>query len=144
MSDLAGRVALVTGASGGIGAAVAERLAAAGARVALHYGSDAERAEELRRRLGGDTIVVGADLADPGAPERLVAAVERELGAVEVLVANAGLAPRRGWDEVDLAVWEATMAVNLRAPFFLAQRVIPAMRERRFGHRLLDQRRRDG
>jgi 3-oxoacyl-[acyl-carrier protein] reductase len=133
MTDLAGRVALVTGASGGIGAAVAERLAAAGARVALHYGSNAERAEELRRRLEGDTIVVGADLADPAAPERLVAAVERELGPIEVLVANAGLAPQRSWDEVDLELWEATMAVNLRAPFFLAQRAIPAMRERRFG-----------
>jgi 3-oxoacyl-[acyl-carrier protein] reductase len=133
VSDLAGRVALVTGASGGIGAAAAERLAAAGARLALHYGSHAESAEELRDRLGGETIAVGADLADPGAPAQLVDAVEGRLGPVEVLVANAGLSRLRRWGELDLETWEETLAVNLRAPFFLAQRVLPGMRERGWG-----------
>jgi 3-oxoacyl-[acyl-carrier protein] reductase len=133
VTDLGGRVALVTGASGGIGAAIAERLAGAGTRIALHYGSDAQAAEELRGRLGAEAIVVGADLADPAAPERLVAEVERALGQVEVLVANAGMSQQRSWEEVDLGVWEATIAVNLRAPFFLAQRVIPGMRGQRFG-----------
>src|SRR5581483_10755716 len=94
MSELAGRVALVRGASGGIVSATAERLAAAGARVALHYGRNAQAAEELRRRLGGDAIAVGGDLTDPAAPSEIVDAVERELGPVDVLVANAGIARR--------------------------------------------------
>jgi 3-oxoacyl-[acyl-carrier protein] reductase len=133
VSELSGRVALVTGASGGIGGAIAERLAAAGARLALHYGHNAAPAEELQARLGGDAIAVGADLADPGAPSQLVDEVGRRLGPVEILVANAGWSQQRTWDEVDLELWEATQAVNLRAPFFLAQRVLPGMRERRFG-----------
>src|SRR6266511_2538569 len=124
MSEFSGRVALVTGASGGIGSALAERLVTAGARVALHYGRNASRAEDLRRRLGGATIAVGADLSDPAAPERLIGAVERELGAVDMLVANAGVAERLTWDEADVAAWDTAFAVNLRAPFFLAQHVI--------------------
>src|SRR5581483_5731908 len=133
MSELAGRVALVTGASGGIGSATAERLAAAGARVALHYGRNAQAAEELRRRLGGDAIAVGGDLADPAAPAEIVDAVERELGPVDVLVANAGIARRLTWEEADLSAWDEAFAVNLRAPFLLARRVIPPMRERGWG-----------
>jgi len=133
MSELAGRVALVTGASGGIGSATAERLAAAGARVALHYGRNAQAAEELRRRLGGDAIAVGGDLTDPAAPSEIVDAVERELGPVDVLVANAGIARRLTWEEADLSAWDEAFAVNLRAPFLLARRVIPPMRERGWG-----------
>jgi len=133
VNELAGRVALVTGASGGIGTAVAERLAAAGARVAVQYARNAASAEELRHRIGGGAIAVGADLGDPEAPAELVQAVESRLGPVEVLVANAGVARRLTLEEADLAAWDAAFAVNLRAPFFLAQRVIPAMRERRWG-----------
>jgi len=133
VSELAGRVALVTGASGGIGSAVAERLAAAGARVALHYARNASSAEDLRRRLGGEAVAIGADLEDPAAPARLVDAVERKLGQIEILVANAGVAERRTWEDSDLVAWDTAFAVNLRAPFFLARRVIPPMRERRWG-----------
>jgi 3-oxoacyl-[acyl-carrier protein] reductase len=133
VSDLQGRVALVTGASGGIGGALSARLAGAGARVALHYGSHREAAEELRQRLGGDTVAVGADLRDPKAPARLVDEVEDALGPVEILAANAGLSVHQTLDEVDLVLWDETQAVNLRAPFLLAQRVAPGMRERGFG-----------
>jgi 3-oxoacyl-[acyl-carrier protein] reductase len=133
VSELAGRVALVTGASGGIGSAAAERLVAAGAHIALHYAQNASAAEDLRKRLGGDAVAVGADLSDPAAPAELVDAVERELGPVEILVANAGVAERRTWEDADLAAWDTAFAVNLRASFFLAQRVIPRMRDRRWG-----------
>ena len=132
-----GRVALVTGASGGIGAAIARRLAAAGAHVALAYGAGRERAEALRDELGGRAVAVGAHLRDPAAPGELADAVEAQLGPVEVLVANAGMGERRTLDAVSLEDWHATLDVNLRAPFLLAQRTVPGMRERGWGRVLL-------
>jgi 3-oxoacyl-[acyl-carrier protein] reductase len=125
---LDGRVALVTGGSGGIGAAIVNALAAAGARVAASYHSGADRA-----RATAAELTVQADLADPQACLALVEQVERELGPVEILIANAGVGERRTLDEVTLAEFDHTHAVNLRAPFLLAQRTIPGMRERGFG-----------
>ena len=130
--DLDGRVALVTGASSGIGARIAERLAHAGARVALSYGKGREPAEALRDELPG-AIALQADMRDPDAPAALVDAVEAQLGPVDILVANAGAGETRALEDVDLATWDETIAVNLRAPFLLAQRTVPAMRERGWG-----------
>src|SRR5579875_192303 len=135
--DLDGRLALVTGASGGIGAAIARALAEAGARLALGYGRGAQAAEELAQELGPRARAFGADLEEPDAPARLVEAIEEQLGPVEVLVANHGIAVVRGWEEVDPAAFDRTLAINLRAPFLLAQRVLPGMRARRFGRILL-------
>jgi 3-oxoacyl-[acyl-carrier protein] reductase len=136
MAPLEGRVALVTGASGGIGADLSLRLAAAGAVVALHYASDADAAAETAARIaadGGRAGTFGADLGEPSAPERLVDEVEAELGPVDVLAANAGLGQRAAWEEVDAEAFDRTIAVNLRAPFLLARRVLPGMRQRSFG-----------
>lgn len=133
---LAGRVALVTGASGGIGAALARRLAAAGAQVALHYHSDRASAEGLRASIldeGGRAAIFGADLSDPESAERLAGQVEDGLGPIEVLAANAGLGRPGRWEEVDAAIFDEAMAVNLRSPYLLARRVLPAMLEQRFG-----------
>jgi 3-oxoacyl-[acyl-carrier protein] reductase len=134
---LAGRVALVTGASGGIGAALARRLADAGAAVALAYARDATRADELARELaagGVRVLTAGADLADRGATLGLVADVEKELGPVDVLVANAGVGRiRQRIDDVTDDDWDSHVAVNLTAPFVLARRVAPGMAERGFG-----------
>jgi 3-oxoacyl-[acyl-carrier protein] reductase len=133
-SDLDGRLALVTGASGGIGAAIARALAHAGARLALGYGHGAQAAEQLAQELGSGTRAFGADLEDPHAPARLLDAVEEQLGPVDVLVANHGIAvARAGYEQVDAAAFDRTLAINLRAPFLLAQRVLPGMRARRFG-----------
>jgi 3-oxoacyl-[acyl-carrier protein] reductase len=138
---LAGRVALVTGASGGIGAAIAAELGEAGAAVALAYGSRAEPVEALRERLAarGARVAVagGGDLADPATAPALLAGAEAALGPVDVLVPNAGLGVRRELGDVDLALWDATLAVNLRAPFQLVQGVVPGMRERGWGRILL-------
>jgi 3-oxoacyl-[acyl-carrier protein] reductase len=125
---LQGRVALVTGGSGGIGAAIVESLTGAGARVAASYRSGADRAKSTSAEL-----TVQADLADPAACERLVDEVERGLGPVDILVANAGGGERRTLDEVSLDEFDQAYAVNLRAPFLLAKRTIPGMRERGFG-----------
>ena len=130
-----GRVALVTGASGGIGAATARCLAREGYRVALSYSSNEQAARELAAELEG--VPLQADLSDPEAPAALVDATERELGPVDVLVANAGVGERRdAIEDVTRADWETHLAVNLTAPFLLAQRVVPGMRERRFGRLL--------
>ncbi|HEY6759273.1 MAG TPA: SDR family NAD(P)-dependent oxidoreductase [Baekduia sp.] len=133
---LEGRVALVTGGSGGIGAVLCRRLAAEGAAVAVHYRDRVELAEAIAREIvdgGGRAIAVPADLLVPRAAELLVDQVEEQLGGVDVLVANHGHAHRATFDEVDAGAWDETMAINLRAPFLLARRVLPGMVERAFG-----------
>jgi 3-oxoacyl-[acyl-carrier protein] reductase len=130
------RVALVTGASGGIGAELSRGLARGGAAVALHYGSNEAAASEVAAEIeaaGGRALALAADLRDPAAPERLVSEVERALGAVDVLAANAGLGRAASWEDVDAEAFDETVAVNLRAPFLLARRVLPGMRERGYG-----------
>jgi 3-oxoacyl-[acyl-carrier protein] reductase len=136
-SDLAGRVALVTGASGGIGAAIARGLADAGAAVALAYARDATRADDLARELaagGTRVLTAGADLVDRQAALGLVDDVEQELGPVDVLVPNAGVGwIRRAVEDVSDEDWDTHVAVNLTAPFVLARRVAPGMASRGFG-----------
>jgi 3-oxoacyl-[acyl-carrier protein] reductase len=133
---LEGRVALVTGASGGIGRAVALELAAAGVDLALTFANSPDPAhavaDEVRRR-GRRAVVLHGDLADASVPAQLVAETERQLGPVDLLVANAGYGEQRQWADVDLELWERTLAVNLRAPFLLVQAVAPGMVERGFG-----------
>jgi 3-oxoacyl-[acyl-carrier protein] reductase len=133
---LEGRVALVTGASGGIGQALARGLAANGAAVALGYGANAEPAERLAAEIvarDGRAVAIGGDLRTPQAPDELVDEAEAALGAVDVLVANAGAGRIASYEEIDASAFDETLAVNLRAPYLLARRVLPGMRERGFG-----------
>lgn len=130
------RVALLTGASGGIGQALARALAVEGAAVALCYGSTAAPAKRLAEEIaghGGRAVAIGADLRSAQAPAELVTAVEAELGPVDLLLCNAGLSRRQAVEEVTVDDFDQTLAVNLRAPFLLAQRTLPAMRARGFG-----------
>ncbi|GII53157.1 3-oxoacyl-ACP reductase [Planotetraspora thailandica] len=135
--ELVGRVALLTGASGGIGQALGRRLIAAGVRTAFAYGRHADEAERLVDEATGagvDAIALPADLADPEAPARLADAAAEALGSpIDLLIPNAGHSEQRAYTDVDLEMWERTIAVNLRAPFLLAQRVVPGMAERGYG-----------
>jgi 3-oxoacyl-[acyl-carrier protein] reductase len=134
--EFEGRVALVTGGSGGIGAELSARLAAAGAAVAVHYAGNRDAAERVAAGIvegGGRAATFAADLGYPEASDRLIDVVEGDLGAVDVLAANAGLSRQGSYEDVDAAAFDETIAVNLRAPYLLARRVLPGMRERRFG-----------
>jgi 3-oxoacyl-[acyl-carrier protein] reductase len=136
---LAGRVALVTGGSGGIGHAVVHRLAAAGVAVAVGYGRGRDAAENTATEIteaGGRAAAIGADLRRPDGPGELVSAAENALGPVDILVSNAGLGRTQRLDEVTVADFDEVLAVNLRAPFLLAQRTLPGMTERGFGRML--------
>jgi 3-oxoacyl-[acyl-carrier protein] reductase len=131
-----GRVALITGASGGIGQALARRLAAGGAVLALGYGAQGQAAEALAAEIttaGGTAIAIGADLRRAEAPGQLVRTAAEALGPVEVVVSNAGLSRVQPLEDITAAQFDEMLAVNLRAPFLLAQCAVPAMRERGFG-----------
>jgi 3-oxoacyl-[acyl-carrier protein] reductase len=136
LTELTGKVALVTGGSGGIGAAICRRLADEGVAVGVGYGSGVDAAERVAAEIGsagGLARAFGADLADPAAPAQLIAAVEDALGRVDIVVANHGTATVASYDQVDAELFDRTLAVNLRAPFLLAQAALAGMRERGFG-----------
>lgn len=130
---LTGRVALVTGASGGIGAALARAISRAGATVAVGYRRNADKAEALANELAGGGRAFRADFEDPAAAAQLVGEVEHGLGPVEILVVNHGIGRQATYEQVDAATFDRTLAINLRAPFLLAREVLPAMRRRGFG-----------
>jgi len=132
MSALAGRVALVTGASRGIGAAVAVALGAAGARVAVNFRQEAAAAEQVARAIG-QALAVQADVADASTVAAMLAAVEAGLGPVDILVNNAGIALIRGIEDLTEADFDATLAVNLKGAFLCTQAVLPGMRARGWG-----------
>jgi 3-oxoacyl-[acyl-carrier protein] reductase len=136
MAGLKGRVALVTGGSRGIGRAIAISLAEAGAAVAVNYLTKAAEANAVVAAIhgqGGRAIAVGADVSKAAAVKGMAAGVERELGPVDVLINNAGIAINRAVDELTEEDFDRTMAVNLKSVFLCTQAVLPGMRKRRWG-----------
>ena len=134
--DLTRRVALVTGGSRGIGRAVALALAEAGADVAVNYRERAREANEVAaavRAVGRRAVAVGADVSDGGAVAGMLRTVDADLGPVDVLVNNAGVAIIRGVDELTEAEFDLTLAVNLKSAFLCTQAVLPGMRSRHWG-----------
>src|SRR3984893_8830167 len=136
MASLTGKIALVTGASRGIGAAVALSLAGAGADVGVNFRSRSEEAGNICagiRKLGRRALAIQADVSQSDQVKRMVAQVERELGAVNILVNNAGMARQIKLEDIAEADWEEHINVNLKSAFLVTQAVLPQMRARRWG-----------
>ncbi len=132
MFDLTGRTALITGASGGIGKAIALALAAQGARVALS-GTRTEALEAVKREIGGETIVLPCNLAEAEAVERLVPEAEAAMGKLDILVNNAGLTRDMLAMRMKDEEWAAVIEVNLTATFRLSRAAMRGMLKRRAG-----------
>ncbi len=132
MFDLSGKKALVTGASGGIGRAIAQRLHVAGAAVAL-TGTRRDALEALAGELGERAHAAPADLADPAAPAQLVKEVEAALGPIDILVNNAGLTRDMLSMRLTDDDWAKVLDVNLGAAFRLSRAVMRGMMQRRWG-----------
>jgi NAD(P)-dependent dehydrogenase (short-subunit alcohol dehydrogenase family) len=133
MSTLSGKTALVTGGSRGIGRATALKLAKDGARVLVHYGRSADEAEAVVaeiRAAGGQAEALGADMAAPDGAHKLAADVRRLVGdRLDILVANAGISKSATIEDQTLEDFDELFAVNVRAPFFLVQQLLPVLGE---------------
>jgi 3-oxoacyl-[acyl-carrier protein] reductase len=131
MDTLVGKTALVTGASRGIGRATALALGKLGAQVLAHYSSGAAEAQAVAaeiRAAGGRAETLGADLSAPEGPHQLAREVRRIVGdRLDVLIANAGVAKAATIEELSVADFDRLFAVNVRAPYFLVQQLLPIL-----------------
>ncbi|MGB8991606.1 MAG: 3-oxoacyl-ACP reductase family protein [Desulfobaccales bacterium] len=136
LDDLTGKVALVTGASRGIGRAIAIALAEAGADVAVNYRSRKAAARETCAAIhtaGSRALSVKANVARAAAVVRMVATIDLELGPVDILVNNAGIVSAKPLAEISERDWQEMIAVNLTSAFLVTQQVLPGMRARGWG-----------
>ena len=134
--DLSAHTALVTGASRGIGAAIAIALAEAGAAVAVNYRERADDAASVVAKIkstGGRAVAVAADVSQAAAVAKMIERVASDLGPIDILVNNAGMAIVRGVDDLTESEFDQTIAVNLKSAFLCTQAVLPAMRARKWG-----------
>jgi 3-oxoacyl-[acyl-carrier protein] reductase len=134
--DLKGRIALVTGGSRGIGAAIATVLAEAGAAVAINYRQRVAEADAMVAQIkasGGRALAVSADVSQALEVAEMVDHVAFTLGPIDILINNAGIAIVRGIDDLTEAEFDATIAVNLKSAFLCTQAVLPAMRAKKWG-----------
>ena len=132
MFDLTGMTALVTGASGGIGSAIANGLAAQGARLALS-GSNVEKLEAFRATLGGDHVALSCNLSDGAAVDALVPQAVEALGQIDILVNNAGVTRDNLAMRMKDEEWSDVIRINLEAAFRLARAALKPMMRARFG-----------
>jgi 3-oxoacyl-[acyl-carrier protein] reductase len=136
IATLQGRTALVTGGSRGIGAAISKALARAGAAVAINY---RERADEANRlvdiiiKADGRAVAIPADVSQADAVAGMIERVKSDLGSIDILINNAGIAITRGVDDISEEDFDRTIAINLKSGFLCTQAVLPMMRAKRWG-----------
>ena len=133
MEDITGRVALVTGASRGLGRAIAKVLAGAGARAVINYRRERAAAEELARELGPSALAVQADVAVAADVQRLIETATAKLGPIAILVNNAGIARPQQVENITEKDWDDLVDINLKSCFLVTQAALPAMRAARWG-----------
>ncbi|MGE9810241.1 glucose 1-dehydrogenase [Ferroplasma acidiphilum] len=135
--DLTGKIAIVTGASGGIGKAIAISLASAGASVAVHFGRNKNAADEVVNKIvaaNGKAIAVSADMADPSAVEEMFRKVDSSLGTVDILVNSAGIDGARAMlGDDDIENWKKVISINLYGPYFCSRMAIQRMKKKNKG-----------
>ncbi len=135
-NELDGKVALVTGASRGIGRAIAIALARAGAEVAVNFVSREAEARKVCseiKTIGRRTLAVTADVSVSKEVAKMVGQIEKELGPVSVLVNNAGISRPQSLDQITEHDWDEILTVNLKSMFLVTQAVLPGMRKQRWG-----------
>jgi len=135
--SLEGHVALVTGSSRGLGAAVVRNLASAGAKVVVNAFNNVARAQRIADQItdgGGTAIAIGADVSEAGDIKTLVAEVAHKLGPIDIIVPNAtGPQPQLPIEEYDEAFYQEMYEFFIKSPFLLAQATLPAMKEQKWG-----------
>ena len=136
MFDLSGKIALVTGASRGLGRGIALCLAEAGADLVVNYRTSRERAGEVARdieSLGRQALIVQADVSDAGEVQRMFDTLGREYGRLDILVNNAGTSATEDIFTIDLPKWRRILDTNLTSTFLCAKKAMEIMREQRWG-----------
>lgn len=136
MENLEGRIALVTGASRGIGRAIALALAGAGADIAVNFVSrpkEAAKVESQIAGLGRKCLTIRADVSRAQEVMRLVSKIESRLGPVDILVNNAGISRPQPIEEITEQDWDDVIGVNLKSCFLVTQAIVPGMRARKWG-----------
>jgi 3-oxoacyl-[acyl-carrier protein] reductase len=134
--DIAGRIALVTGGSRGIGSAIAVALARCGARVAVNFrerAKDAQAVVDTIGKAGGRAVAVQADVSNSRAVVSMFETISAGIGPVDILVNNAGVGRRRGLDDLTEAEFDEAIAVNLKSAFLCSQAALPHMRAQKWG-----------
>jgi len=132
MFEVSGKIIAVTGASSGIGQAMASHLAKSGAKV-IAIARRTEALSKWAENTDGSVGFVAADLGDIDSLANVSQKIKSHFGNVDILINAAGLNPRIHADEVTKKIWNETLDINLNAPFFLAQQMVPAMKESKWG-----------
>lgn len=136
MDDLKDKIALITGASRGIGAGAAIALAGSGADVAVNYRNRAREAEAICEQisaLGRRAVPIQTDVSQAAAVRKMISEIEQQLGTISILVNNAGIARQQPIEEITEKDWDEIMDTNLKSAFLVTQAVLPRMREQRWG-----------
>jgi 3-oxoacyl-[acyl-carrier protein] reductase len=143
VKDLANKVAIVTGGSGGIGRVVAKRLASDGFAIAVHYSGNSAKAEAVVAEIenaGGEAIAVQADVTKAGAVENLFRQTLKAFGKIDVVVHSAGIMPLFPISDADVETFDKVMAINLRGTFLVLGQAAQQLGAGRAHHRVLKQR----